>query len=287
MRLAGVLVILTLFLTAAGCGAPAVQQETTLERARRQGFVTVGFANENPYAYATPDGQLTGEAVEVARAVLQALGINEMVPVLTEFSSLIPGLQAGRFDMITAGMFIKPERCEQVAFANPEYRVGGALAVKSGNPLNLKSYADIAANPEAKVAVMGGAIEADYMAKSGVAEGQMVVVPDQPAALAALKAGRVHAITMTGPALQAVLAAGDSAGVERVLDFKQPVIDGKEEVGYGATAFRKEDNDFREAFNRELERLQESGELLEIIRPFGFGAPELPGAVTAAALCQG
>ena len=53
--------------------------------------MTIGFANEVPYAYATPEGKLSGEAVEVARTVLQNMGINEMQGVLTEFGSLIPG----------------------------------------------------------------------------------------------------------------------------------------------------------------------------------------------------
>lgn len=43
-------------------GGGTSPQETALDKARREGYVTVGFANEKPYAYATPDGQLTGEA---------------------------------------------------------------------------------------------------------------------------------------------------------------------------------------------------------------------------------
>ena len=85
--------------------------ETTLEKARQQGYIRVGFANEAPFGYATPDGKLTGEAPEVAKAVLTRMGIAEVDGVLTEFGSLIPGLKAGRFDIIAAGMFITPKRC--------------------------------------------------------------------------------------------------------------------------------------------------------------------------------
>lgn len=49
---------------------------------------------------------------------------------LTEFGSLIGGLQAKRFDLITAGMFVNPKRCEAVLFADPEYSIGEAIAVK-------------------------------------------------------------------------------------------------------------------------------------------------------------
>lgn len=278
------LLMLTL-LVLAGCASSS--GGNTLEEAKKRGYITVGFANEAPYAYATPSGELTGEAVEVARAVFKELGIPEVQGVLTEFGNLIPGLEAKRFDAVTAGMFVRPDRCEKVAFANPEYRVGQALGVETGNPKGLKSYADIAAKSDVKVAAMNGGVEYDYLLQAGVKEGQIVVVPDQPAALAAVRSGRAHAMTMTGPALQALLDAGDTSGVERVMDFEQPVVDGKVSYGYGATAFRKSDTAFVEAFNAELKKLEESGKLLEILSQFGFTEAELPEGQTAAPLCQG
>ncbi|NHN33245.1 ectoine/hydroxyectoine ABC transporter substrate-binding protein EhuB [Paenibacillus sp. S3N08] len=275
----------------AGCATqPAdvlrVANETSFEKVKRQGYVSVGFANEKPYAYATPDGKLTGEAVEVARTILKKLGINQMDGVLTEFGSLIPGLKAKRFDIITAGMFINPERSKEVAFANPEYSIGEALAVKKGNPLKLHSYKDISTNNKARVAVMVGAIEKDYLTKSGVPEVQIITVPDQPSAISALQAGRADAITMTGPSLQAVLESAKDAGIERVMNFEQPVIDGKSMKGYGAAAFRIEDKDFREAYNQELEKMKSSGELLTILKSFGFTEQELPGDMKAEQLAK-
>jgi polar amino acid transport system substrate-binding protein len=294
MRTKGLTILLALALTVVttacsglpGGGKGPAGEEGTLARARQQGYITVGFANEKPFAYKTPDGQVTGEAVETARAAFAAMGIKEVRGVLTEFGSLVPGLKAGRFDAVTAGMFIKPERCVQVAFANPEYKIGEALAVASGNPLNLRSYKDIAANNQAKVAVMGGSVEQGYLTKSGVPLDRLVIVPDQPAALAALKAGRANSITMTGPALQALLSDNQITGIDRVKDFVQPEIDGKSVAGYGATAFRKGDDAFRQMFNQELAKLQQSGQLLKTIEPFGFTASELPGDATSEQICK-
>lgn len=149
---------------------PAPKQESTLEKAKRQGYITVGFANEAPYAYATPDGKLTGEAVEVSRTILKKLGINEMNGVLTEFGSLIPGLNANRFDIITAEMWINAARAQQVSFANPDYQIGEGIAVKAGNPMNLHSYKDIEANSKVKVGAMSGSAEIKELTGSGVAE---------------------------------------------------------------------------------------------------------------------
>ena len=267
---------------ASGCG----QTGDTLAEAKERGDITVGFANEKPYAYKTADGELTGEAVEIARVILERLGIQEMRGELTEFSSLIAGLQAKRFDIVTAGMFINAERCEAVAFANPEYSIGEAIAVKKGNPLNIKSYEDIANHDTAKVAVMAGAVEIGYLEKSGVSKERMVIVQDQDAAINALQSGRADVMTMTGPALQSRLDTAQDPNIERVTDFEQPVIDGQDVRGYGATAFRKEDTAFREAFNAELEKMKESGELLEILQQFGFTEEELPGDATAEELCK-
>jgi len=272
---------------AAGCGALDPGGGSSLEKARKEGVIKVGFANEKPYAYRTEDGEVTGEAVEIARHVFKQMGIEKIEPILTDFGQLIPGLKAKRFDAITAGMYITPERCREVAFAHPEYRIGEALAVKKGNPKNLRSYEDIANNPDVTVAVMQGAIEKQYLKQVGVKEQQIKSVQDQPAALAMLKTGRVDAITMTGPSLREVLKAEGDDGVETVEDFRQPVIDGESIVGYGATAFRKDDRDLLEAYNRELQRMKESGKLLEILQRFNFSEENLPGEKTAEELCRG
>lgn len=258
------------------------EEETTLEEVQREGVVTIGFANEQPYAYQNADGELTGSSVEIARRIMENMGVDEMEGVLTEFASLIPGLQAERFDAVTAGMFITPERAsaDHVAFANPEYTIGQAIAVEEGNPLDLHSYEDIADNDEAIVATPSGTVEYDLLLDVGVPEERVTGVPDMPSALAALQAGRVDAITATGPSLQSVLDTAQDESIERVDDFSQPVVDGEEVINYGASVFREADEDFINAFNQELEELKESGELLEIIEEFGFTEEDLPEDAT-------
>lgn len=272
--------LLAFVLIAALMGATLAQG--TLERAREEGFVRVGFANEVPYAYANPDGTLTGEAVEVARVILERLGIPEMDGVLTEFGSLIPGLQARRFDIITAGMYVVPVRCEQVAFANPEYRIGEGLVVAEGNPLDITSYADIADDPEIRVGTGNGWFEYDFMVEVGVDEDQISIFRDASSGMAGIQAGRIDAFT--GTSLTMRNAADRSTDVEFVEDFEQPDVEGT--PSYGAAAFRPADQDFVDAYNAELAQLNESGELAEIIGEFGFGPTELPGDVTTAELCN-
>jgi polar amino acid transport system substrate-binding protein len=261
--------------------------ESTLERARREGVIRVGFANEAPYAYAQLDGTLTGEAVEVAREVFERLGIPEMEGVLTEFGALIPGLDAGRFDVITAGMYITPTRCEQILFADPEYQIGEALLVEAGNPLELTSYEDIAANSDVTVGTGTGYLEYDYMTAVGVSEDQILTFPDDASGFAALQAGQIDAWTGTAPTLTVMLQNADTEDYELADPFTQPVIDGESVVSYGGAGFRVEDADLRDAFNAELQDIKDEGELIDIIGEFeGFGEHSLPGDVTSEELCE-
>lgn len=291
-QILGMLVILALLVGVIACQqlapqtAPTTALESTLERAKREGFIRVGFSNEAPFAYATAEGKLTGESVEVARAIFTRIGIAQVDGVLTEWASLIPGLQARRFDAITAGMYILPKRCEQVLFGDPDYKIAGALIVKAGNPLNLHSYEDIAANPNIKVGTGAGYAEVDQLKAVGVPEDRIVLFPDGPSGIAGLQAGRIDVWTSTEPACLQLLESANDPTLELASPFNPPVIDGKPAVNYGAVAFRFEDRALRDAYNAELKKLKESGELLQILSQFpGFGEHSLPGTMTADELC--
>ena len=97
---------LALVLVAALLAAP-LHAQTALARIKKDGFARVGFPNQVPYAYADEKGVLTGADAVVARMVIQKMGVKDMDGVLTEFASLIPGLKAGRFDIVLA-MFVNP-----------------------------------------------------------------------------------------------------------------------------------------------------------------------------------
>lgn len=267
--------------------APALQAESTLARAKSAGTIRIGYANEAPFAYLdSATDRLTGEAPEIARVVLKDLGIDNVEAVLTEFGSLIPGLQAGRFDIIAAGMYILPKRCEQIAFSNPTYSIGQSFVVAQGNPLKLGSYTDVANNDKARLGVVSGAVERSYAEKLGVPEGRIVMFPTAAGALAGVEAGRIDAYAATSLTVSDLMAKSTSDKVQRAAPFSDPVIDGKPVRGYGAFGFRKDDTELLEAFNAKLAQFIGSPEHLELVKPFGFTQAELPGDATAARLCS-
>jgi polar amino acid transport system substrate-binding protein len=255
---------------------------STLERARQDGFIRVGFANEAPFGFATPDGKLTGEAPEVAKAVLKAIGIPQVDGVLTEFGSLIPGLKAKRFDIIAAGMFITPKRCAEIAYSEPSYGIGQAMLVKTGNPKKIVDYGSIVANKDLKLAVMAGAVEVGYSKDAGVPQAQLVVLPDQSSLLAAVQAGRADAAALTALSIANMAKKGE--GVESTKPFGE--IAGKSIKGHGGFGFRKEDKELLAAFNEQLKKFIGSPEHIALVEPFGFGKDYLPNK-TMEQLCKG
>lgn len=249
----------------------------TLERARSQGFIRVGFANEAPYGFADPAGKLTGASPELARRIFADLGVKELDGVLTEFASLIPGAQAKRFDAIVAGQFITPERCQEILFADPFYCALQALAVKSGNPLGLQTYEDVAAK-NAKLGVLSGAVEGDQAKDAGVPESQISVFPDPVSGFDGVQAGRVDAFALTSITINWQINQQPDSGLEATEPFTA-TVGGEPQLGCGGFGFRTEDTALRDAFNEQLRALMESGEAATIVEPFGFSADEVAAAL--------
>ncbi|WP_404454817.1 ectoine/hydroxyectoine ABC transporter substrate-binding protein EhuB [Virgibacillus necropolis] len=260
--------------------------ENLLTTLKEKGTVTVGFANEKPYAY-QEDGELKGAAVDIAEAVFKELGIDTVEGKLADFSQLIPGLNAGKFDVITAGMAINPDRCENVDFGAPEMMYGEGLVVQAGNPLDLHSYKDIAENPDATVSIMQGATENEYVKSEGVSQDQIQSAPDIPATFSAVSSGRASATTGTEMSLKMALETSESDNLEFVTDFEQPDIKGI--PSYGAAAFHKDSDTLREAYNEKLAELKEDGTVKKLLEANGFSAENnsVPADITTEGVCSG
>lgn len=255
----------------------------TLEDIQESGEVTIGVANEVPYGYTTPAGDPAGESPSIAVHVLESLGVKDVNVVVTEFGALIPGLKAGRFDVIAAGMYITPKRCQQVLFSNPTYSIGEGFLVKNGNPKNLHGYEDVH-QQDVKMGVMSGAVEYGYAKDYGIEMSKIVTLPDYPSGVAALKAGRIDALA--GTALTMATLAQKDDRVTLAQPFEDLVIDGKAIKGYGAFGFRPGDESLRDAFNKELKSFIATPEHIAMVKEYGFGEHTLPGSATAETLCQ-
>ena len=254
-----------------------------LQTLQERGSVTVGFAGEAPYSF-MENGELTGATVALHREIFGNLGIETVEGVNADFGALIPGLQANRFDVVSAGMSILPERCEQAAFSEPEFNYTTALMVEEGNPMNLTDMQSVA-DSGARLATMTGAIESDYATELGIDSMQVATPQD---GMDAVTSGRADVFALTGISLNWMKNNNPDAPVEVTQSFVAE-INGVPQVGAGGTVFRTDDKDLLDAYNEELAKITSDPEkYLSIVGEFGFTEEELPDPeLTTADLCAG
>lgn len=258
----------------------------TLDRIKKEGVVRIGFANEAPWSFAQSDGTIAGADYELASLVFNKLGVSNLEGVITKFGSLIPGLKANRFDLVVAGFYIRPARCEQVAFTEPTVGVGDAIVVKAGNPKKISSYKSVIADPAIKLGGVVGAATAQNAKNAGIPDSQIIMFPDFVSAVAALKAGRVDGALQTAVTAATTVKASNDPTIERALPFEQAVINGKPTINYAGFALRPEDKDLLATVNAELAKVMGSPEHLKILEKYSISANEIPKGVTTEQLCK-
>lgn len=270
--------------TLTACTSTEVDEDASLlESLQEQGTVTVGFAGEAPYSF-EQDGRLTGATVALHREIFSNLGIDTVEGVNAEFGALIPGLQANRFDVVSAGMSILPERCEQASFSDPEFNYTTALMVEEGNPLGLSDMQSVAES-DAELATMTGAIESDYASDLGIESTQVGTPQD---GMDAVTSGRADVFALTAISLNWMANNNPDAPVEVTESFVAE-IDGVPQVGAGGTVFRTDDQELLDAYNEELANItSDVDSYLDVVGEYGFTAEELPDPeLTTEDLCAG
>lgn len=255
----------------------------TLEKAQEEGSITLAVASEQPYSW-VENGEPTGATIAMHEQIFKNLGIDELKIEEVDWNSLIPGLNAGRWDVVSAGMSILPERCAEAAFSDPEIMYTTTLVVPAGNPKNLTDLDSVAEAGDVTLAVQSGAIEEGYAEDLGIAN--TVQVDSAQAGIEIVQSGRADAFTLTAVSLNWMTEGMDD--VETTEAFVQE-IDGVEQIGAGATVFRQDDTELLEAYNEELAKITgDEQTYLDLVEPFGFTAENLPPAdLTTEQLCSG
>lgn len=255
----------------------------TLEKAQEEGTITLAIASEQPYSW-VEDGEPTGATIAMHEQIFSNLGIDDIKVEEVAWDNLIPGLNAGRWDVVSAGMSILPDRCAEAAFSDPEIMYTTTLAVPAGNPKGLSDLDSVAAADGVKLAVQSGAIEDGYAKDLGITN--TVQVDSASAGLEAVQAGLADAFALTAVSLNWMTE--DMDDLETTEAFVQE-IDGVEQIGAGATVFRQDDTELLEAYNEELAKITgDESSYLDLVEPFGFTAENLPPAdLTTDQLCAG
>lgn len=265
---------------ATSVSATAMMAGPLMDRIDGGDSIRIGFANEVPWAYPGEDNEAKGFVNAYVMGVLGEMGYDNIEPVVTEWGGLVPGLNAGRFDVITGGMYILGSRCENVTFSEPMAKVGDAFIVPTGNPKGLNNYEQLA---ESKAMFVTGAgyNQIEAAEKGGVEDSMVMTVPGPTEILAAVRAGRADAGGVTY--FTAKNLADQSKGEVEVSDVSQLPDWTQNWVGIG---FRDADADFVEAFNAAQAEYLGSDAMMEAVGEYGYSKGNLPGDMTTAKVCD-
>ena len=258
--------------------------ETLTEKLKNGGKLTLGFGTAVPWAYAGDNGEPLGFVNMIALTVLEEMGItkDQMEFKTFEWSGLIPGINAGRSDIVTGGMYITPKRCESMNFSDPIGVFGDAMMVPKGNPQGINNYADVV-RTGAKLVTGAGFNTVEAAKKYGVPESQMMLVEGEVGILAAMKAGRADVAVQTF--FGAKEHEAKSNGMFEVADPKKMPEETLNVVGMG---FRKTDVEFRDNFNKALAKVMaKPAKMMKRAGEYGYGEAQIqPAYMTTTWACN-
>ena len=198
--------IKTLSLLAAGAavfamsGIPAVAQEcepAVSDDALVKSGTLVMSTNPTlpPMQFVDSKGELKGMRITLGNEVAERLCL-EPEYIRIEFSAMIPGLQAGRWDVINTGIFWTSERAEMMHMI-PYESQAISISVPAGNPMEIDEVDDLAGTTvgveiggfeEAKLRIL-----ADELEEGGLDRPRILTFDNFATAYQALRAGQTDA----------------------------------------------------------------------------------------------
>jgi len=239
--------------------------QTTLAGLKSAGVVRIGLANQPPYSSVSPDGTVGGLVPAIVRQVMEKLGVPGIEASVASYGQLIPGLQAGRWQMIGAAFRLSKERCAAVLFTDPVVFDGGAMAFVTSEvpnpPADIRSLAAV----DGPVGILQGSYLVRLAVSLGVAQDRILQFPDNPALIDGLLAKRVKVAISTDNSLR------DLQKQRGGFEIQYPLADDPP-VG-SAPAFALGDTELHAAFQQELRAMRASGELDRLAAQFGFSPP--------------
>jgi arginine/ornithine transport system substrate-binding protein len=117
-------------------GALALSVLSPLTMAEETKPLRIGIeAAYPPFAYKTPDGNITGFDYDIGNALCEEMKV-ECQWIEQEFDGLIPALKVRKFDAVLSSMSITEDRLKSVDFSKKYYATPAKLAMKAGTQIN-------------------------------------------------------------------------------------------------------------------------------------------------------
>ncbi len=242
----------------AGETGPKPQAEGSQPSAAPETIVVGATTTGAPFTFLnTKTNEIDGVMVDMANKIAEHIGAKAEIKQ-TKFSALIPSLQSGKINIISAGMLMTAEKKEVIDFSEPVYQYGEGLVVAAGNE-SIKSFDDLKGKKvgaqEGTVFLKGVQQEKDITVTSYKSIADMIVE---------LKNGRIDAFLADQPVMVHMIRENKDLGVQLV-DGYQAKWPG--DVGIGVP---KGADELREKINKAIETMKSQGEIDSILKKWGL-----------------
>ncbi|MTT31180.1 transporter substrate-binding domain-containing protein [Terrilactibacillus sp. BCM23-1] len=268
MKATVLLMVVSMFAMLLGaCGSSsksgaAKSEGNTLEQVKKKGVLVVGSSNDAPFAFIDKDTkEFTGIDAEIIKEIAKRLGIKKVEMKEIKFENLLLELNKKSVDLVTDGMYVKPEREKVAKFTDIWYKEGEAILV--GKDSTVKSVDDL------KGKVVGAQKGQSFLelAQKWKSEGKVKDVKifgGQSELMLAIKTKKVDAVVGDGALAAYAIKTDKSLGIKMVSPYT-PV-----DAGKIAAAGRKNDTSLVDAVNKELAAMKEDGTVLKILEKYGL-----------------
>jgi polar amino acid transport system substrate-binding protein len=256
---------------------PSVAADSALhdllpERIKSSGVIRV--ATNIPYPpwemYTTAGGQQpTGIDYDLSQALGAKLGVRASFDHMS-FDGMIPSIQAGKADIVMAGLFDTPKRRQSLDFVDYA-KDGYSMLVAKGNPQGLKDVTDLSGKTVAVQSSTSEEASLDKLSKRFESEGKAGVTvlrfPGDSEAFLAIKSGKAVArVQATSAAAYAVKTFDNGNAFELV---SAPSVTEQFGGGIEGIGVAKSDGELRTALQKALQALMDDGTYQQILAKYG------------------
>lgn len=166
----------------------------TLDAIKESGKLTVATGTYVPFEYRDPDtDEIIGYDIDFAQILADKLDV-ELEVTDMQFTSIIPSVVKGDYDLAIAAMYDTPERREQVLMSDSYLETGMVLVTQTGQHQDIESLEDAEG---LRVGVKTGAtsekIAQEAMAEYGI-NYEIIGYDETVGAILDLEAGRVDVV---------------------------------------------------------------------------------------------
>ncbi|MDO9480137.1 MAG: ABC transporter substrate-binding protein [Hydrogenophaga sp.] len=205
-----------------------------------------------PFTFKTSDGKPTGFDVDIAEALCNEIK-RKCVYVEQVWDSMIPGLQAKKYDVIISSMSITDDRKKVVDFTDKYYNTPSRIVVKSET-----AFTDLNSLKGKKIGVLKGSTQEKYAMGDLKPVGVKVVPYEaQDQVYLDIKSGRLDgtvadSVEVTGGFLSKPEGQG--------YGFVGPVLNDVKYYGYGVgIALRQGETGLRDELNAAIKAIRANG----------------------------